>query len=287
MLGVLRRAFRDGRQSVTLFQLPERSLQIVHAVDRGDAIEAGLEWSRPQPLDDDGVHARRVKGSDFPLSRALLVLPRFNPHNTAVENGAQKLLVLIEQLVERTVRGIVSGNLRALQPAAVGELVEIPAGRVAGIEVGAIEGDGLQRRLCAHSSREHHEQGERAEGSTIRVNHDFPPGMAVWRAVFARQASPHNFSEQSGSQHRSASAPSKDLTGSIPARSRISSANFSCTPKAGVTLNVTRGKALAAAATIRGMSAVEWRPGGNMYGETVTSVAPPSTQSVNPRRMSG
>src|SRR4029077_18995952 len=120
---ILRGAFRDWGQSVTLFQLAKRPLQIVHAVDGGDAIEAGLEWCRPQLLDGDSVHARRVKGSDFPFSRAWLVLAGFHPHHTAVEDGAQKLLVLVEQLVERTIGGIVPWNLRALQPAAVRELV--------------------------------------------------------------------------------------------------------------------------------------------------------------------
>src|SRR5882762_10076924 len=51
ILGILRGSLRDGSKSVTLLQLAERSLQVVHAVDRSDAIEARLERCRSQALD--------------------------------------------------------------------------------------------------------------------------------------------------------------------------------------------------------------------------------------------
>src|SRR5205823_11253329 len=105
---------------------------------------------------------------------------------------------------------------------------------------------------------------QRAKQGTMRVHQDAPPGKAFWRAVLARHASPQSVSEQSGSQQRSASEPAKAFAGSTPARSRTSSASFSCTPKAGVTLKVTCGNVLATWPTMRGMSLVECRPGESM-----------------------
>ena len=102
-----------------------------------------------------------------------------------------------------------------------------------------------------------------------------------------RQASPHAVPERDECQQRVASSSVSGCATGSPARPRISSASFSCTPNALVTRTASAGKGAAASATIRGMSPVECLPGESMYGKTISSVAPASTHARTPSEIDG
>src|SRR3954465_3506360 len=83
----------------------------------------------------------------LPPAGARLILTRLHFQNRSVEYVAQHCLILVEQLIERAISRVVAGNLGSGQPAAIRELIEVLASLDGCIEVCAIKGNGLDRRL--------------------------------------------------------------------------------------------------------------------------------------------
>jgi hypothetical protein len=145
---ILRRAIAPWCESVQSLELAKRAFQIFAGVDGRNAVEILLDGGRATPFYCGGVHAGRVVGPDFPLSRSGLGLSGLHVLGARFENVVKRCLVPVVQLLEGAKLRIGRGNLGSTQPATVREFVEVVARGACSVEIGTVEWRFLHRALC-------------------------------------------------------------------------------------------------------------------------------------------
>src|SRR6266478_8438973 len=93
-------------------------------LDGGDAIQFRFERFAALGVSGFLVHAGTVEIADFLGNR----VPRRGSNRSLIQDVAHGVLVALVQFVKADPRGLVSGNLRVLDPVAARVLIEISAG---------------------------------------------------------------------------------------------------------------------------------------------------------------
>ncbi len=157
VLGVLHDEEAEAAGQALAMELRQRHGQLLRVLQAVDGGEDGLQGGRPALLDGLLVHARGEEVTHLLLDAAL------GPGVLGaglVKDLFEDLAVVVAHLGEGAVDGLVCGQRMALQPPAVGEVVEVVAGLHRGVEVGGVDAVGAG---LGHQAEGRQAQGE-AEG---------------------------------------------------------------------------------------------------------------------------